>query len=68
MSPAITSVVPQFVTIFGGHQTARTLHFFLGDLLLVFLLVHIAMVILAGFSSRMRAMITGRAVARKEPT
>jgi hypothetical protein len=32
------------------------------------LLVHIAMVILAGFSSRMRAMITGRAVARKEPT
>jgi thiosulfate reductase cytochrome b subunit len=68
MSPAITSVVPEFVTIFGGHQTARTLHFFLGDLLLVFLLVHIAMVILAGFSSRMRAMITGRAVARKEPT
>lgn len=68
MSPAITSVVPEFVTIFGGHQTARTLHFFLGDLLLVFLLVHIAMVMLAGFSSRMRAMITGRAGARKEPT
>jgi len=30
MSPAITSVFSQFVTIFGGHQTARTLHFFLG--------------------------------------
>jgi len=67
MSPAITSVIPEFVTIFGGHQTARTLHFFLGDFLLVFLLIHIAMVILAGFSSRMRAMITGRAGSRKEP-
>jgi len=68
MSPAITSVFPEFVTVFGGHQTARTLHFFLADLLLLFLLVHIAMVMLAGFSSRMRAMITGRAASRKEPS
>ena len=29
MSPVITSVVPQVVTIFGGHQSARTIHFFL---------------------------------------
>ncbi len=68
MSPAITSVFPEFVTVFGGHQTARTLHFFLADFLLLFLLVHIAMVIVAGFSSRMRAMITGRAASRKEPS
>jgi thiosulfate reductase cytochrome b subunit len=66
MSPAITSVIPQFVTVFGGHQTARTIHFFLGDFLVLFLLVHIAMVVVAGFSSRMRAMITGRAATRKE--
>jgi thiosulfate reductase cytochrome b subunit len=66
MSPAITSVIPQFVTMFGGHQTARTLHFFLADFLLLFLLVHIAMLIFAGFSSRMRAMITGRSANRKE--
>jgi len=59
MSPAITSVFPQFVTVFGGHQTARTLHFFLGDVLILFLIIHIAMVFLAGFSKRMRAMITG---------
>jgi thiosulfate reductase cytochrome b subunit len=65
MSPAIVSVFPVFVTVFGGHQTARTLHFFAGNLLLLFLLVHIAMVILAGFTKRMRAMITGRALARK---
>jgi thiosulfate reductase cytochrome b subunit len=66
MSPAITSVIPQFVTIFGGHQTARTIHFFLGDVLILFLLVHIAMVIVSGFSSRMLAMITGRAATGKE--
>jgi thiosulfate reductase cytochrome b subunit len=66
MSPVITSVVPQVVTIFGGHQSARTIHFFLADLLFLFLLAHVAMVILAGFSSRVRAMITGRAAPRKE--
>ncbi|MGD1093251.1 MAG: cytochrome b/b6 domain-containing protein [Bryobacteraceae bacterium] len=68
MSPVITSVIPQVVTIFGGHQTARTLHFFLADFLLLFLLVHIAMVILAGFSNRMRAMVTGHTATRKEPS
>jgi thiosulfate reductase cytochrome b subunit len=61
MSPAITSVFPEFVTVFGGQQTARTLHFFLGDLLVLFVIVHVGMVILAGFSSRMRAMLGGHA-------
>lgn len=66
MSPAITSVFPIFVTILGGHQSARTLHFFAAILLVLFLVVHIAMVVLAGFSKRCRAMITGYATARKE--
>ena len=66
MSPAITSVVPQAVTIFGGHQSARTIHFFLADLLVLFLLVHLAMVMIAGFTSRVRAMINGRAPIREE--
>jgi thiosulfate reductase cytochrome b subunit len=67
MSPAITSVVPQLVTVFGGQQTARTPHFFLANFLVLFLLVHVAMVTLAGFKGRMRAMVTGRtAVRRKE--
>jgi len=67
MSPSITSVFPWTVEVFGGHQTARTVHFFLSDLLLLFLIAHVAMVILAGFGSRMRAMILGRAAAGKEP-
>jgi thiosulfate reductase cytochrome b subunit len=59
MSPAITSVFPGIVTIFGGQQSARTIHFFAADLLVTFLVVHIAMVWRAGFTTRVRAMITG---------
>jgi thiosulfate reductase cytochrome b subunit len=66
MSPAFVSAVPAAVTVFGGQQSARTIHFFLSMALVIFLLVHIAMVVLAGFSQRMRAMITGRAAARRE--
>jgi thiosulfate reductase cytochrome b subunit len=66
MSPAITSVFPWTVEIFGGHQTARTLHFFLADLLVLFVVVHVAMVVMAGFAGRMRGMIAGRAASRKD--
>ncbi len=61
MSPAVVSAFPVVVTTFGGQQSARTIHFALTILLTLFLLVHVAMVILAGFKSRMTAMITGRA-------
>ena len=60
MSPAITSVFPVVVAVLGGHQSARTIHFVVAVSLVVFLLVHVAMVYLAGFSRHMRAMITGR--------
>jgi thiosulfate reductase cytochrome b subunit len=66
MSPAIASVFPAAVTTFGGQQSARTIHFFVSVFLILFLLVHIAMVALAGFRSRMRGMITGRAGTSKE--
>jgi len=66
MSPSITSVFPWVVEFFGGHQTARTIHFFLANFLVLFLVVHVAMIVLAGFSSRMIAMITGRSAAQKE--
>jgi thiosulfate reductase cytochrome b subunit len=67
MSPAITSVVPALVNVFGGQQSARTIHFFVASLLVLFLLVHIAMVCLAGFGDRMRAMITGHRVRGRGP-
>src|SRR6202040_1034429 len=49
MSPAVTSVFPVIVNVFGGQQSARTIHFFVSVALVLFLLVHIAMVCLAGF-------------------
>jgi thiosulfate reductase cytochrome b subunit len=66
MSPSITSVFPWMVEFFGGHQTARTVHFFLANLLVLFLVVHVVMIVLAGFAPRMIAMITGKSAAQKE--
>jgi thiosulfate reductase cytochrome b subunit len=60
MSPAITSVFPFFVRWSGGYETARTIHFLAANLLVLFVLVHVVMVCLAGFVQRTRAMITGR--------
>ena len=65
MSPAITSVFPALVRIFGGHQSARTVHFIVALLIILFLVVHIAMVCLAGFTARVRAMITGYSGAKE---
>ena len=66
LSPAFNAAFPFFVDILGGRQSARTLHFFLTWALVLFFLVHIAMIALAGFWSRTRAMITGRAPAQEE--
>jgi thiosulfate reductase cytochrome b subunit len=66
MSPAVTSVFPFLVTTFGGQQSARTIHFFVACALVLFLLVHVALVWQTGFRSRMRAMITGRAGSERK--
>jgi thiosulfate reductase cytochrome b subunit len=60
MSPAFVSAFPATVNLLGGQQSARTLHFFVSLALVLFLLVHVVMIFLAGFWNRMRAMITGR--------
>jgi thiosulfate reductase cytochrome b subunit len=68
MSPAFVSAFPATVNVLGGQQSARTLHFFISLALVLFLLVHVGMICLAGFWSRMRAMITGRVGSRRERT
>ena len=60
MSPAFVSALPSTVTILGGRQSARTLHFLVSVGLVVFLLVHVAMVWFAGFGARVMAMIVAR--------
>jgi thiosulfate reductase cytochrome b subunit len=66
MSPALTSVFPWLVTVLGGHQSARTIHFFAAITLVLFVLVHIAMVWRAGFLTRTAAMIAGDPAVSKE--
>ena len=60
LSPAFDSAFPMTVTLLGGRQSARTLHFFVSVALLLFLLVHVIMVVRAGFRSRTTAMVTGK--------
>ena len=67
MSPSFVSAFPFAVNVLGGQQSARTLHFFLTIAFVLFLVVHLFMVIFAGFLSRMRAMITGRATEPVQP-
>jgi thiosulfate reductase cytochrome b subunit len=66
MSLGFASAFPWSVTLLGGHQSARTIHFFVSLALVLFLFVHVAMVCMAGFWSRTGAMITGRAGRCKE--
>ena len=59
MSPAVTSVMPWLATMFGGHQSARTIHFFAASAVTLFVIGHVTMVVAAGFAVRVMAMITG---------
>ncbi len=68
MSPTVTSVFPILATGVGGHQSARTLHFAFACLLLLFLVVHVAMLFVAGFRRHVGAMITGRIRAAESET
>jgi len=60
MSLGFDAAFPLAVRLLGGQQTARSIHFIVTILLALFLLVHVVMIVIAGFRSRMRAMITGR--------
>ena len=60
ISLSFVSAFPASVTLLGGEQSARTIHFFVSIALVLFLVVHVVMICVAGFRSRMRAMITGR--------
>ena len=66
MSPTVEGAFPWAVIALGGRQSARTLHFFISVALVLFLLVHVLMVFLAGFRKRAGAMITGRVARSSE--
>ncbi len=60
MSPAVTAACPWLLTIFLGAQSARTIHFFVATLLVLFLLVHVVMITRTGFRQHIREMTFGK--------
>jgi thiosulfate reductase cytochrome b subunit len=60
MSPGFDAVAPWLLDLFGGRQSARTIHFLCAGLIVAFVLVHLAMVVLSGLWNNLRSMITGR--------
>lgn len=59
MSPAMDAAWPWLVDLFGGRQSARSIHFIAATLLVLFLIVHLLMVLLAGPFNEIRSMVTG---------
>ncbi|OCJ32782.1 cytochrome b/b6 domain-containing protein [Agrobacterium tumefaciens] len=60
MSPGVDAALASLVDIFGGRQSARTIHFITASALVIFVIVHVAMVVLSGTWNNIRSMITGR--------
>jgi thiosulfate reductase cytochrome b subunit len=64
MSPSFTATLP-VDALFGGRQSARSVHFITMNLLLLFVFVHVLLVLLAGPWNLLRSMVTGRFAVRK---
>jgi thiosulfate reductase cytochrome b subunit len=60
MSPGLDSLVPGWIDVFGGRQSARTLHFLVAWALVAFVFIHVFEVIVSGFWNNLRSMLTGR--------
>ena len=60
MSPALNAIFPFLLDIFGGRQSARSIHFICMALIVLFAIVHVLMVILSGPLNQLRGMITGK--------
>lgn len=60
MSPGFNSVAPWLADLFGGRQSARTIHFICAALLVAFVVAHVAMVVASGLWNNLNSMVTGR--------
>jgi thiosulfate reductase cytochrome b subunit len=60
MSPGMNAAWPLLLDLFGGRQSARSIHFIAASLIAAFIVVHLLMVVLAGPYNEIRSMITGR--------
>lgn len=60
MSPGFDAAAPWLLDLFGGRQSARSIHFICANLIVLFVLVHLVMVVVSGLWNNLRSMITGR--------
>jgi thiosulfate reductase cytochrome b subunit len=60
MSPGLDALAPGWVDLFGGRQSARTLHFVVAWLLVGFVFIHLFEVVVSGFWNNLRSMLSGR--------
>jgi thiosulfate reductase cytochrome b subunit len=60
MSPGLNSLLPGWVDVLGGRQSARTLHFIAAWTLVAFVFIHVFEVMVSGLWNNVRSMITGR--------
>ena len=60
MSPWLNSLLPGWVDLFGGRQSARSVHFIVAWLLVAFVAVHVFEVLVSGVWNHLRSMVTGR--------
>ena len=69
MSPSFNATAPWLLDIFGGRQSARTIHFIVMVLLVGFFVIHMVMILAAGPVNELRSIITGwyRIDPAKEP-
>ena len=67
MSPSLDADFPWLIDLFGGRQSARSIHFITASLLVLFFVVHMVMVVLSGTWNNVRSMITGRYAIEVEP-
>lgn len=68
MSPGFNAAVPWLVDVFGGRQSARTLHFVFATATVLFVIVHLVMVAASGVYNNLRSMITGQFAIEKQPS
>jgi thiosulfate reductase cytochrome b subunit len=66
MSPTIDTAFPWLLTMFGGRQAARTIHFIACFTFVGFIVIHVLEVILTGFFNNIRSMVTGWFVVKHE--
>ncbi len=59
MSPMMDTAWPWLLDLFGGRQSARSIHFIAAVLIVAFIIVHLTMVVLAGPINEVRSIITG---------